>query len=281
MSTGTPEDAKRRAATTYNAASDHYDDAPNAYWERYGRRTVERLDLKPGAHVLDVCCGSGASAIPAAEAVGPEGSVLGIDLAENLLTLARAKAKQNGLANIEFRTGDMLNLGLPDEHFDAVICVFGIFFVPDVVAAARELWRLVAPGGILAVTTWGPGWSEPMSSAFWNAVREFRPDLYRGFNPWDLITDPDQLRMVLTDGGVENPTIEPEPGTQPLHSPDDWWTIALGSGLRGTIDQLDPANQDYVRQQNLEYARNADIREVETNVVYAVAHRHSERTRGI
>src|SRR5215210_3356452 len=101
MSIATPEDAKTRAATAYNAASDHYDDPANSYWERYGRRTVERLNLKPGSRVLDVCCGSGASAIPAAEAVGPSGSVLGIDLAEKLLDLARAKAKRRGLDNVE------------------------------------------------------------------------------------------------------------------------------------------------------------------------------------
>jgi ubiquinone/menaquinone biosynthesis C-methylase UbiE len=271
MQSTTREDERLRTATTFNAASDHYDDAPNSYWERFGRRTVERLNLNPGSRVLDVCCGSGASAIPAAEAVGPEGTVLGVDLAENLLALARLKAQQRDLANIEFRTGDMLNLGLPEAHFDAVICVFGIFFVPDVAAAARELWRLVAPGGTFGVTTWGPGWVEPMSSAFWNAVRDVRPDLYRGFNPWDRITDPNQLRAVLTDAGVNDPDIVPESGTQPLPSPDDWWRIALGSGLRRTIDALDPADQEYVRQLSIDYARNAGVREVETNVVYAVA----------
>jgi ubiquinone/menaquinone biosynthesis C-methylase UbiE len=271
MTTGAPEDAKTRAATAYNAASDHYDDAANSYWERYGRRTVERLNLKSGSRVLDVCCGSGASAIPAAEAVGPTGSVLGVDLAENLLALGRQKAQQRGLTNVEFRAGDMLNLGLPETHFDAVICVFGIFFVPDVVAATRELWRLVTPGGKLAITTWGPGWVEPMCTSFWNAVREVRPDLYRGFNPWDRITDPNQIRSVLTAAGVNDPDVVPEAGTQPLLSPDNWWFIALGSGLRGTIDALDPDAQEYVRQQNLEYARDANICEVETNVVYAAA----------
>ena len=95
----TPTDAKQRAADTYNAASDFYDHPVNTFWERYGRRTVSRLRLNAGGRVLDVCCGSGASAIPAAEAVGPRGFVLGVDLADNLLTLARAKAKDRGLAS--------------------------------------------------------------------------------------------------------------------------------------------------------------------------------------
>src|SRR5262245_44967363 len=107
---GTPEEAKKRAATTYDAASDSYDHPVNTFWDRYGRRTVERLGLPAEARVLDVCCGSGASALPAARTVGPRGFVLGVDLAERLLELARRKARAEGLANVEFRAGDMLDL---------------------------------------------------------------------------------------------------------------------------------------------------------------------------
>src|SRR5262249_23808899 len=139
----TPEDAKQRAAATYNAASDFFDHPVNSFWELYGRRTVARLRIGPGSRVLDVCCGSGASAIPAAETVAPRGCVLGVALAESLLMLASAKAKERGLAQAEFRAGDMLDLRLPAAGFDAVVCVFGIFFVPDMAEAVRQLWHYV------------------------------------------------------------------------------------------------------------------------------------------
>ena len=180
----TPDDAKAKAATTYNAAADYYDDPANSFWERFGRATVERLRLPLGSRVLDVCCGSGASALPAAEVVGPTGTVLGIDLAGTLLELARTKAAKRGLMNTQFRMGDLLDMHLNETQFDAVICVFGIFFIPDMPAAIRTLWRAVRPEGKLAVTTWGPRFLEPATTAFWNAVREVRPDLYKGFNPW-------------------------------------------------------------------------------------------------
>jgi ubiquinone/menaquinone biosynthesis C-methylase UbiE len=86
------EATKTKAQTTYNAASDHFDDAPLAFWARYGRRTVEQLTLTPGANVLDAGCGTGASALPAAERVAPNGHVIGVDLAEKLLAIGRAKA---------------------------------------------------------------------------------------------------------------------------------------------------------------------------------------------
>jgi ubiquinone/menaquinone biosynthesis C-methylase UbiE len=268
---GTPEQAKTRAATTYNAASDHYDDPANSFWARFGRRTIERLALAPGARVLDVCCGSGASAIPAAEAVGTSGSVLGVDLAEKLLELGRTKAMQRGLGQFECRTGDMLDLGLPDGSFDAVVCVFGIFFVPDMEAGARELWRLVRPGGKLAITTWGDRLLEPMNTVFWNAVREVRPDLYKGFNPWDRICDPVALGSMLAAAGVNAQEIVQENGTHPLPSPEAWWSVVLGSGYRGTLDQLSAENRERVQQVNLNVMRQTGVEAIEMNVIYAVA----------
>ena len=63
------DDAKRTASATYNAAADSYDGPANSFWVRVGLRTIERLGLRPGEEVLDVCCGSGASALVAAEKV--------------------------------------------------------------------------------------------------------------------------------------------------------------------------------------------------------------------
>ena len=67
------QQAKAKAAATYDAAADHFDDEPLGFWKRVGERTVARLALLAGANVLDVGCGTGASALPAAQAVGPNG----------------------------------------------------------------------------------------------------------------------------------------------------------------------------------------------------------------
>src|SRR6266516_254275 len=207
MKANIPENAQDRAAFTYNAAADYYDASPLSFWYYCGRQTIELASLRIGSRVLDVCCGAGASALPAAEAVGPTGNVIGADLANELLALARTKAIQRRLANIEFEIGDMLSLRFPTETFDAVACVFGIFFLPDMAMAVRELWRCVCPGGQLAVTTWGPNLIEPVNDAFWRAIRDVRPDLYKGFNPWDRIADPASLRKILYEAGVASQKI--------------------------------------------------------------------------
>jgi len=235
---------------------------------------VERISPKAGACVLDACCGSGASAIPAAKAIGPRGRLLGVDLAENLLRLARAKASQLGLTHAEFRVKDIEELDPSTETFDAVVCVFGIFFVPDMPSGVRSLWRVLRPGGQLAITTWGPRFLEPASSAFWNAVRNERPDLYKSFNPWDRINDPSALASMLLEAGVRTDDIVAEAGAQPLNSPEDFWTMAMGSGFRGTIEQLDQETRERVRQATLDQISKDRVQSVETNAVYAIARKH-------
>jgi ubiquinone/menaquinone biosynthesis C-methylase UbiE len=267
----TPDDAKSRAAATYNSAADFYDEPANSFWDRFGRRTIERIGLQQGSHVLDVCCGSGASAMPAAELVGSKGSVLGVDLAEQLLALARVKAKARGLNNVEFRVGDVLDLNLQKSEFDAVVCVFGIFFVTDMTAAVRALWQLVGPGGKLAITTWGPHFFEPATAVFWNSIRDVRPDLYKGFNPWDRISDPGSVRALLSEAGIEQAEVVAESGEHQIPTPEAWWAAVLGSGYRGTLDQLDAQARERVRMVNMDYIRRSGIRSVEANVVYAVA----------
>lgn len=265
------QEAKIRAATAYNAAADYFDHPTNTFWDRFGRATVDRLELARGAAVLDVCSGSGASAIPAAHAVGPEGHVIGVDLAENLLKLAEAKAERLGLGNLEFRVGDMMSLGYPDACFDAVVCVFGIFFVPDMPAAVRELWRLLRPGGKLAITTWGPDFFEPANSVFWEAVLSVAPELHRTFNPWDRISTPSGLEAMLRESGIARSEIMTETGMHPIGTPAAWWTALMGSGYRGTIDRLDPAAQARVRTLNEEFVRETGLEAVQANVIYAVA----------
>jgi ubiquinone/menaquinone biosynthesis C-methylase UbiE len=265
------EKAKAKAAATYNAAADHFDDAPLAFWDRYGRRTVERIGLAEGALVLDAGCGSGASALPAAERVGPQGRVIGIDLAEGLLQLGRAKARSRGLRNIEFHCADMSALPFEDDHFDAVVCVFAIFFVPDMERQVAELWRLVRPGGRLAITTWGPRMFEPGSSAWWAAVKQFRPDLLPAVNPWERITTPNAVGRLLSASGIAGADIVAEDGRQPLRSPDDWWSVVLGSGYRWTVDQMDDETIERVRAANLAPLTRNGVTSIETNVIYAVA----------
>jgi ubiquinone/menaquinone biosynthesis C-methylase UbiE len=272
-----PSDPKERTAWIYNTAAARYDDPALSFWERFGRRTVERLQLPRGACVLDACCGTGASALHAARQVGPAGHVTGVDLAGEMLALARAKAAAQGLSHARFQVADIESPGLPSEGFDAVVCVFGIFFVPDMHAAVRSLWRLVRPGGKLALTTWGRGVFEPADSAFWKAVEREREDLSRAFAPWDRVNTPQLLRALIEEGtsGERGIEVEMEAGSHPLDSSEAWWRIVMGSGYRGTVEQLDEPARTRVKETVARQLEQDGVTAVTADVVYAVARKAS------
>ena len=263
----------RRAERTYSAAADHYLRPALAFWDRSGAATVARLGLAPGDSVLDLGCGAGASAIAAARAVGPTGSVVAVDVAAPLLDLARRRAANEGLTNLDFRLGDARSTGLPDGSFDAVVCVFAVFFAADMAAFTAEMWRLVRDGGTLAITTWGPGWAQPLSSVFWENVRDLEPALHKAFNPWDEITTPEALGGLFERAGVPGAMTEALPGEQPLAHPDEAWDVVLGSGLRGTVDALAEGQREELRERVMTYIRARDVSSIKTDVVLGRATR--------
>jgi ubiquinone/menaquinone biosynthesis C-methylase UbiE len=113
---------------------------------------VERLDIKPGMNVLDVACGSGNLAIPAAKAGA---SVTGVDIAENSIEAAKRRAADAGL-EIKFEVGDAEALPYEDNSFDVVMTMFGAMFAPRPDVVADELVRVCKPGGTIAMANWTP-----------------------------------------------------------------------------------------------------------------------------
>ncbi len=123
---------------------------------RLSDRMVELAAIGPGARVLDVASGLGEPAVAAAQRTGPSGSVLATDLSAEMLGYGRKRAEKLGLANIEFRQMDAQALEVPEAAFDAVLCRWGVMFLPDLEAALAGFRRCLKPGGHLAAAIWGP-----------------------------------------------------------------------------------------------------------------------------
>jgi ubiquinone/menaquinone biosynthesis C-methylase UbiE len=113
---------------------------------------VNRLSIDPKTELLDVACGSGNIAIPAAR----KGAIVtGVDIAPNLVEQARARAKSENI-KAEFREGDAEQLPFPDAQFDVVTSMFGAMFAPRPDLVASELARVCRPGGLIAMANWTP-----------------------------------------------------------------------------------------------------------------------------
>src|SRR5688572_33372662 len=119
-----------------------------------GDALVERIGITKGQKVLDLGCGDGTTAIPAAQRGA---GVLGVDIARNLVEAGNRRAAALGLANCRFQEGDAINLqGLPDQAFDVVVSIFGAMFAPKPFDVAREMVRVTKPGGRIVMGNWIP-----------------------------------------------------------------------------------------------------------------------------
>jgi ubiquinone/menaquinone biosynthesis C-methylase UbiE len=111
--------------------------------------------LIPGERVLDVACGTGITALEAAARVSPGGDVVGIDLSDRMIGMARGRALQEGCGNVGFERANAENLALPDGSFDAVLCALGLMYMPCPERALAEMRRELRPDGRIVLAVWG------------------------------------------------------------------------------------------------------------------------------
>jgi SAM-dependent methyltransferase len=161
-----------------------------------GPRAVEAAGVTGDDVVLDVACGSGNATIPAAKTGA---KVTGIDLTPSLLEAGKAAAKEAGV-EIEWIEGDAQKLPFDDASFDVVTSVFGCMFVPDQRTEAREMARVLKPGGRMAVCAWTP---EGNPGRMFITTAKHRPPPPEGFQPPILWGNEDHVRQLFEGTGVD------------------------------------------------------------------------------
>ncbi|GAB3735378.1 methyltransferase domain-containing protein [Amycolatopsis oliviviridis] len=162
-------DTRQAMALLFDRTAKTYDALGVDFFGVFAKELLDRVGLVPGERVLDVGCGRGAVLFPAAELVGPDGSVLGIDLSAEMIERTAKDIEDRG-THVSVSLMDAQEPTLPEASFDALLASFVVFFLPDPVAALRSWHRLLRPGGRIGVTTFGA--DDPR----WAAVREvFKP----------------------------------------------------------------------------------------------------------
>jgi ubiquinone/menaquinone biosynthesis C-methylase UbiE len=171
---------KGAVAQTFDDASTSYDTIGPEYFGRFGRRLVEIAEIEPGMRVLDVGCGAGAALVPAARAVGPEGHVLGIDISSGMVERARAALAKQRLTNAEVRSGDAEIPGVGPGDRDRILAAQVLFFLPNLNQALRAYKHILRPGGVLAISSWGPDekrWQEVHKAMYARIPEGAAPEL--------------------------------------------------------------------------------------------------------
>jgi len=245
----------------FDAAHDEFAVLSPLLWEPIGAATVARSAPQPGERVLDVCCGAGASALLAAAAVGPDGQVDGIDLADRLLDIGRALASRDGLTQLRFTRADATTwAGGP---YDVVQCVFGVFFFADMDIGAAHLVGLLRPGGRFVATTWARSAVKPVPEILVDAMRlegAPLPSMDDVTPPPERIETPETFAGWLTGIELHDVEVTEVPHRVPLDATTAW-SIVMGAAMRAMLMGL---AEDTVARVRERFVRLLDEREVTT-----------------
>lgn len=202
-------------------------------WKRWAEVFAQRDDaslyldaagIEPGHHVLEVGAGTGDQTLALAERVGPDGGVVATDLTPGMLAIARERIETAGFDNVAFQIADAADLGYDDDGFDAVVSGFTWMLIPDPVAAAAEVRRVLVPGGRFAVSVWGPPPTVPMLAVPMGVlVNELgiEPPAPEGPGLFSL-AHPDRLGAVFEGAGMENVSVAPFNVRLRFPSPEDY-----------------------------------------------------------
>ncbi|MDJ0356481.1 class I SAM-dependent methyltransferase [Paenarthrobacter sp. PH39-S1] len=218
-------------------------------WDPMGYALASAAQLQPGERVLDACCGTGAATLPAAAAVGPQGSVDAVDLSTGLLRLAAARVGAAKLLNTTLTEADVTQWR-GHRIFDAVLCSYSMFFFSDMEAGVEHLADMLRPGGRFVTSTWLAGALEPFAGRILQAAVTERPRL-EGILPrpnrnMDKVSSADALKNWLQDRGLTDVTVTER--TLCLTVDDEMaWTLVMGSGWRTYLPR-DPEAIERVRK---------------------------------
>jgi ubiquinone/menaquinone biosynthesis C-methylase UbiE len=222
-----------RAAATYGSVR---------YFPLLGQWLVEMAQITRGAHVLDVACGQGAVLVPAAQRVGPEGSVIGIDLSEGMVQQAASLLDHLGLTQAEARPMDAEHLEFPDATFDFVVCGFSFQFFPHLEQALSEARRVLKPAGQIVATTWADRdprwkWYDDLRNAHQATVK---------LTSWSL-----DRREELLDwfgrAGFVNIRIASRELDMVYADEDEWWARQWSISGRAGLERLEPGRLEALK----------------------------------
>ena len=200
-----------------------------ALFHEWAPRMADAAQVAPGQKVLDVACGTGVLACEAAKRVAPGGAVTGLDRNDGMLAVARRKAP-----DIDWHCGLAEALPFPDGSFDVVVSQFGLMFFEDRVKALTEMWRVLRPGGRLAVAVWDALERTPGYAAMAALLqRLFGARIANELRAPFALGDAASLRALFEAAGIPDVAVEAQVGKARFPSIEAWvetdvkgWTLA-------------------------------------------------------
>lgn len=237
-------ESKQGTAGVFGRAASTYDRTGPRFFSHFGRRLVDFAQIPSGARVLDIATGRGAVLFSAVKAVGPQGHVIGIDLAREMVQGNREEIERLKLQNVEVREMDAEHLEFPDGTFDYVLCSFAIFFFPQLDRALSEMVRVLKPAGRIAVTTWGTrderwNWLDDLIKSYLSPEppTEQTPDPQPAAK--HVFDTPEGLEAILASAGFVDIKIISEAKEFTYADEVEWWSTQWSHGFRKILEAIE------------------------------------------
>jgi len=242
---------KQEVTAVFDLIAQGYDRPASRFFPFCADRLLSHIALQSGQKVLDVCTGTATAAVAAAQLVGPHGRVTGIDLSEAMLEQAQEKVRLLGLTNIDLHVMDGDALEFRNDYFDTVVCAFGLFFLPDMLAGLKQWYRVVKPGGLVAFSSFAPDAFQPMSDLFLQRVEALAGEPMLEDSPAKRLESADQCRSLLEQAGFVEVAVHLEQVAYRLRDAAEWWDIVWNTGYRGFLRHLDREVRERFRGEHL------------------------------
>jgi ubiquinone/menaquinone biosynthesis C-methylase UbiE len=253
MADPNPEDRKRRLAAHFDSVAPTYDELN--FLSVTARRFVELANLSAGMSVLDVATGTGIIPLLAAEKIGADGKIIGVDISEEMIAVAWQKFQsRETLESVQLLTGDAENLDFPNSSFDAVLCASSLFFIPDMSKALKEAKRVLKPNGFVMFNTFAPNFLQPLRQ-LWNE-RLQKHEIKLGSLPIHRIPDEAACETLLREAGFTQIEIKAEQlGYFHLTAEDRWREIV--AGLEGApLKKMSNEQREQIRAEHIADLQN-------------------------
>lgn len=243
---------KQRLAALFDQIAPGYDSPALRFFPFTADLAVSVLRPRPGSKILDAATGSGAMAVALAQAVGPQGRVMAIDLSEAMLARAEHNVRKMALGNVDLFEMDAEAPEFRSGYFDAVACGFGLYFLPDMARALGQWRRLTKPGGGILFSSFGVQNFQPLQGLLFEDLRAAGLDVEPAeLAAWRL-QEPEVCEGLLAQAGLEDCKVRKVPMGYHLREAADWWEVVWHSELRGLVQSLAPAAQDALRDSHLQ-----------------------------